>query len=83
MTFPQAGQQTVELRVNAGAVTIELPEGMELRVETDQALGSFDNQTGRLHRIGSSNVWETPGYEDSRDRIDLSLNIAVGSVTIR
>ena len=83
MTFPQAGQLMVDLQVNAGSVTIELPEGMELRVETDQALGTFDAHNDRLQRIGSSNVWQTPGYEDSRDRIDLSLNIAVGSVTIR
>lgn len=83
MTFPQAGQHTVELRVNAGSVTIDLPEGMELRVETEQALGSFDNDTDRLQRVGSTDVWETPGYDDSDNRIDLSLNIAVGSVTIR
>jgi hypothetical protein len=83
MTLPQAGRQTIDLSVNAGSVTIELPEGVEVRVEMDQALGSFNSQDGRLQRIGDSNVWQTAGYDRSSDRIELNLNVAVGSVTVR
>ena len=83
MTLPQTGQHVIELRVNAGSVNIELPEGMELRVEVDQTLGSFNTHLSGLERVGDSDVWQTAGYDDSPDRIDLILNISVGSVDIR
>lgn len=83
ITLPEAGIHTADLRVNAGAVTIELPEGMELRVEVDQALSSFNNHVNGLKRIEGRNIWQTAGYEDSTDRIDLNLHISVGSVDIR
>lgn len=83
MTLPADGRHRIELSVNAGSVIIELPEGMEIRIELDQALGSFDNHSGRLQRVGTTNVWQTAGYEDSPDRVDLTLHIAVGSVTLQ
>lgn len=83
MTLPESGRHTIELMVNAGSVTIEVPEGMELRVEVDQTMGSFNNHFRGLERVGDSDVWQTAGYEDSANRVDLNLNISVGSVEIR
>lgn len=83
MTLPQGGRHTIELRVNAGAVTINLPPGMEIRVELDQALGGFNNQVSRLVEIDDNKVWQTSGYEDSANRVNLILHIAVGSVTLQ
>lgn len=83
MTLPEDGRHNIDLKVNAGAVAIEVPEGMEVRVEVEQALGGFDNNYSGLERIGDSEVWQTAGYDDSANRVDLNLNIAVGSVEIR
>jgi len=83
ITLPQSGRHTFELRVNAGSVTLNLPEGMEARIEVDQALGSFDDQNHSLQRTGTDNIWQTNGYEDSADRINLKLHIAVGSTVVR
>jgi hypothetical protein len=46
-------------------------------------LGGFADQNGALQRVGTSNVWQTAGYEDSPNRITLNVHIAVGSVTMR
>ena len=83
MTLPEAGEQTIELHVAAGSVEMELPAGMEARVEVDQALASFEEGNANLHRVGTSNVWQTDGYEESADRVTIIVDIAVGSVTLR
>lgn len=83
LTLPQSGRQTIDLEVNAGSVTIELPEGMALRVEVDQSLGSFNTHRSGLSRVGNSDVWQTPGYETSSNRVDMMLHISVGSVDVR
>ncbi|MFZ0544503.1 MAG: DUF5668 domain-containing protein [Candidatus Promineifilaceae bacterium] len=82
LTLPESGQQKINLQVNAGSVIVELPTGMEARVEAQQALGNVDNQNRRLQNNGN-NIWQTAGYENSANRVDLYLNIAVGAVTIR
>lgn len=81
ITLPATGKQNVNLRVNAGAVYIELPEGMALRVTVDQTIGSF-NSSG-LVRVGDSDVWQTADYDDNPNRIDMELEISIGSVNIR
>jgi hypothetical protein len=83
VTLPESGRHTITIRVSAGSVMIEAPEGVELRIEVDQALGSFNNHLDRLERVGDSNIWQTAGYDDSANRVDLVLNISVGSVELR
>lgn len=83
MTLPADGQHTIELQVNAGSVTLNLPPGMEAQVKVDQALGGFDDQNGALQRVGTSDIWQTAGYQDSPNRITLNVHIVVGSVTMR
>ncbi|MDX1687538.1 MAG: DUF5668 domain-containing protein [Candidatus Promineifilaceae bacterium] len=83
VTLPQAGEQRVEVAVNAGSAVLELPAGREARVEVDQALSGFENEHADLQRVGSDNVWQTAGYEDSSEPITIILHISVGSVTLR
>ncbi len=83
MTLPASGQHTIELSANAGSVTLNLPDGMEAQVKVDQALGGFDDQNGALQRVGTSNTWQTSGYENSANRVTLIVHIAVGAVTLR
>ena len=83
MTLPASGQHTIELSANAGSVTLNLPDGMEAQVKVDQALGGFDDQNGALQRVGTSNTWQTSGYENSTNRVTLIVHIAVGAVTLR
>jgi len=83
LTLPQAGQHNIDLRVNAGSVALYLPAGMEVQVVVDKALGSFADHGGLLQQVGTSNTWQTSGYEDSSDHITMNLHIAVGSVSLR
>jgi hypothetical protein len=83
ITLPENGRHAINLEVNAGTVTLYLPSDMALHVEVDRAMGSFSASNAGLHRVdGQENVWETPGYDDAQDRLDLAIHISLGSVTV-
>jgi hypothetical protein len=82
ITLPENGRQAINLEVNAGNVTLHRPPDMALHVEVDRALGSFSaNNTGLRRVDGQENVWETTGYDDAQDRLELTIH-SLGSVTV-
>lgn len=83
ITLPGNGRHAINLEVNAGNVNLHLPSDMALHVEVDRALGSFSaNNTGLRRVDGQENVWQTAGYDDAQDRLDLTIHISLGSVTV-
>jgi len=83
VTLPENGRHAIDLEINAGSVTLHLPSHMALHVEVDRDLGSFSANDAGLRRVeGQDNVWETADYAAATDRLDLTIHIAVGSVTI-
>lgn len=84
ITLPENGRHAITLAVNAGSATLHLPPGMALRVEVDRVLGSFNSNNTGLRRVnGQENVWQTAGYENALDRVDLTIHIPLGSVTLK
>ncbi len=83
ITLPEDGRHAINLEVNAGSVTLHLLPDMALHVEMDRAMGSFSTSNTGLHRVdGQENVWETAGYDAAQDRLDLTIHISLGSVTV-
>jgi hypothetical protein len=83
ITLPENGRHAINLEVNAGNVTLQLPPGMALHLEVDRALGSFNANNAGLRQVdGQENVWQTAGYENAPDRVDLTIHISLGSVTL-
>ncbi len=83
ITLPENGRHAINMEVNAGSVTLHLPPEMAVRVTVDQALGSFSaGNTGLRQVDDQENVWETADYNTAADRLDLTIHIAVGSVSI-
>lgn len=83
ITLPENGRHAINLEVNAGSVTLHLPTGMALHVEVDRALGSFSASNAGLRQVeGQENAWQTAGYANAPDRLDVTIHISLGSVTI-
>ena len=83
ITLPENGRHAINLEVNAGSVTLHLPSGMALHVKVDRALGSFSASNAGLHQVeGQENVWQTAGYANAQDRLDLTIHLSLGSVTV-
>jgi hypothetical protein len=76
------GQGEIEASVSGGVgeLVIELPEGVAARIESDTGLGNTDI-ADVFERNGD--VYESPGYDDALDRINLSLSAGIGQVTVR
>jgi hypothetical protein len=84
IVLPSNGRHTIDLQVNAGAVTLDLPAGMEARVTVDKALGDLNAQEARLQPVsGTDNQWQTADYAMANNRVDLDIHISLGGVTIR
>jgi hypothetical protein len=88
LTLPQSGRQTVEIDGGAGSLVLYLPSSMEARLEVDDGAGSFNLDEERFTQISGDErddgVWETDGYdEDGQNRVDLTIDISAGSVSIR
>jgi hypothetical protein len=86
ITLPEDGRHTIELSVNAGSATLTLPAAMAARVEVNQSLSTFSAENSGLRRLsgdGDKEVWVTAGYAAADDRIDLLVDISVGSVAIQ
>jgi hypothetical protein len=74
------GSYTANLDTGIGAVTVDLPDHAEVRVESDGGLRTIDLPE-RFEKIDDG-VWETPGYDTAADRILLRVDTGIGSITI-
>ncbi len=86
VTLPTTGQQEIDVDVSAGSLTLYLPENGQARLEVDLSLGSFSLDNGRFTQLSTDNgheVWQTAGYEDAEDHIDLTIDASAGSVTVK
>ncbi len=69
------------ITVNAGSAKLCIPDGVAVRVRSeDKALGSVDVGGGGLIRNGDT--WSTSGFADASSRIDVTVNVNLGSISI-
>jgi hypothetical protein len=85
IVFPENGRFFVNLDGASGHIALHIPDGMEARVEVEEGSGRFAPD-GRFELIsGERNgdgVWETGGFDDAANRIELAIKVASGSVSI-
>ena len=86
VTLPGFGRQEIEIDGGAGSLTFYLPPGVEARIEIDGGAGSFRLNEDRFRQVSGDErdegVWETAGYADDRDSLDLFIDVSAGSVRI-
>jgi hypothetical protein len=76
----EAGMTRALVRAGAASVKISVPDGVAARITSAVAIGSFDVDTRRFPRSGS--VYESPDWATAANKIDLSVDGGVGSVTV-
>ncbi len=85
MQLAANGRQKIEVDGGAGSLTIQLPADREARITVDGGLGSFSiNGRQFTHVSGADDegVWETAGYQNAPDALDLLIDVSVGSVSV-
>lgn len=78
------GECEVSVEVGVSSADIILPEGVAVRIETDEDnwFSSVDIQKRKLSRV-EDGVYESKDYEEAKDRILLRIEVGLGSVDVR
>ncbi|MEW5985509.1 MAG: DUF5668 domain-containing protein [Chloroflexota bacterium] len=86
LTLPADGRHTITIDGGSGSLNLILPAGMVARIEAEDGSGGF-NLPDRFDRVSGERgsdegVWETAGYEDAADRLDIFIDAGSGSVNV-
>jgi hypothetical protein len=80
LTLP-ASSITGDLSVNAGSIEVCVPDEVGLRFRgSDNPTGS--NNFSARGLVQSGGTWTSPSYESAATRIDLSVDVTLGSITL-
>jgi lia operon protein LiaF len=80
VTLPREGDISANVGGAIGEIVIVIPEGMEARVQADTAIGNVKVPDSYQRR---DDVYTSPGYARADNRVDLEVDLAIGSVRIR
>ncbi len=80
VTLPQSGSYNAEIDQAIGEMVVWVPRGVGVRINPDTALVAT-NYPVDFQKQGD--VIVSPNYDSTQDRVDLRLNLAIGSVSVR
>jgi len=81
LTLPaDAGFTRVEVSSGAASITIRIPAGVAARTQARSSLSSINVDTTSFPLSGY--VYQAPDYETAANKVDLSVEMEVGSLTV-
>lgn len=80
--FPEsAGTTSAVIKAGAATINIDIPEGVAARINTALGLSSLHIDTNRFPK--SDSYYISPGYDTAKNKLEISIDTGVSSVTIR
>jgi hypothetical protein len=81
LTFPaNVGQTMAEFKAGAASLELRIPPGVAARIHTSGGLSSITVDKNRFPRSG--NVYQSADYDSAINRVDIRVDMGVGSVNI-
>lgn len=81
ITLPEAaGRTRVKIESGMASVSMRVPQGVAARIESSSALASTSVDTRRFPRSGKGYL--SPDYETAANKVDIKIEMGMGSVTI-
>ena len=77
-----AGTTTVRVSAGAATVTLEVPPGVAAQVRYKGGLSSFNVDQSRFPPAGDQ-LFRSPDYDTAANRVDLTIESGVSTVTVR
>ncbi len=78
----QRGTQTAGIDMGVGSVTLEIPRGVPVRVETDDSWLNSIKAPREFFDEVDDGVYETEDYEDAGYGIEVEMDVGIGSAKI-
>lgn len=75
------GSSRIRTEVGAGSLDVTVPDGVAARIRISAVLGSREIDLGRFPV--ASGGYETPGFAQAVDRVDIDAQSAIGSLRVR
>lgn len=79
--LPDTGDYSVEIDGGVGSLTVTVPEGFDAKVRAEVGVGGVSVPNG-FTAFGDER-WETDGFDNASERVDISVDGGVGMVTVR
>lgn len=76
-----AGMTSVRTDTGVASLLIEVPQGVAARIRSTMSLGRVEIDQSRFARTAEG--WESPGFVNAPNRVELAIGGGMGSVTIR
>jgi hypothetical protein len=76
-----AGQTRVSVEAGAASVQIHVPSGVAARIRSRGGLSTIDVDQGRFPLIGPQ-VYQSTDFETSENRVEMDLQMGVGSIQV-
>ena len=80
LPLPTEGSYQATFDTGVGATTVRVPEDAAVRIAIDTGLGGVTARGG-FDALGGD-VYQTPGFSDANERIDIRIDGGVGAITI-
>ncbi len=78
----EKGVRSAKIDVGVGEVRLELPDGLPVRVRSDDSwLNSINIDNVDIDEVDDG-VYETKGFEDADHGLEIDLDVGIGSATI-
>jgi len=78
--LPDTGKFDVDVDSGMGTVVIEVPANMGVRLQTETAIVGRDLPAGYTQ---NNNRYTSPTYSTAENRVDIQVDLGLGSITIR
>jgi hypothetical protein len=85
VTLPGSGESgTIPIAIKAGigSLRVIVPEGVAAQIKLDPGLGSVSVDERRFRKAGED-VYRTADYEGAAYRLDVTIEIGIGSIEVR
>lgn len=76
-----AGNTKVKIDSGVSSVDLYIPEGVEAKIRSQGGLSSANINRNRFPKTG--NYYQSPGYADAQNKIEIDIQMGVGSVSVK
>jgi hypothetical protein len=77
--LPESGDFTASIDGGVGEIELRIPAGMAARIHVDTGIGNTSVR-GEYERAGD--VWESEGFDQAENRVEIFVDNGIGSVII-
>jgi hypothetical protein len=82
LTMPARGVSLLDVEAGAATIDIHVPEGVAARVRVKQGATSLNIDKSRFPRLDSE-MYQSPNYDQSPNRVEVNVEAGLGAITIK